>query len=1531
MELDSLEVKITGTATKAIDSIDKLMEYLTKLSISLATVNGSSLSSLASGVSQLGSAMQNMNAGTADFTRLAKNITKIGSVDSVALTNTATSLQAVTKAVASISAIPQNATQVTEFAKSLGKLGSKSIENAVVNIPKLGNALNGLMTTLSRAPTVSQNVIQMTNALANLASQGSKVGTSSNSLQKSLYGVSTSVRTATKSSWNLASAIGKFYATYFMVIRGSKKLIEAIKSTTDYIEAFNYQAVAFGKIGSEWDKDYEKYGYDNATAYAESFQSRVNDTLGKLSGLKVNVQGGLLEESGVKNLGLNIQEITQYASQLASVTNSLGQTGEATTAITKSMTMLAGDISSLFNVDYSTVAQNLQSGLIGQSRALYKYGIDITNATLATYAYNLGISKSVSEMTQMEKQQLRVLAILDQSKVSWGDLANTINSPSNMLRQFSNNMKEVGMVAGQLFIPILSKVMPVVNGVTIVIKRLLVGLASLMGVKIDFESFGQSGYKDTSDGLEDISDGYQDVSDSAKKATLSLMGFDEINKLQDDTSSSKGSSGGGGGSTIDLTDDIAKAAADYEAAWNKAFANMENSAVAWADKIEKALEPVKQIFKDFAIGDFYAAGQDTSNLVAGIFNWFAKAIDDVPWFKIGQKMGDFLAGINWTKVFKSAAKVLVQGLKAAIELYLGMLSKAPIETLLISLVAVPKVLKAIGGSAVVASIVKTYKTLDKFATTVAAATGALNGNKAAASALTFMYPKAAKTVTDVNKTFNALKTSLNDNGFFATFNEGIETIRGKMSVLQKGAIGVIGVFAEFSLVKSGFYELTVGSDNLVASIAKIAGGVGVATAALKLIGLSNPFTALIVGAMGLISSIVGISQAVKEAEFNSMFTALQNTGTVTMKELGDVAKDSFGKITDGITETTDKLKNISEAKENLEETTNNVNLLKTAVEDGAYTTNEKMPEIIEQFQNLLSESKNVFNDEYDVIVGNVVGAWKDILEAQGVAIPEYVAQLASLRDKGNESFTSMSSDLETLIQQFNDGKISEEEFLNAATPLIDKISSINSDKSVDNATLAIQGFGGALDISQYMTESGLDVQRFSEAVNEVVTAAQNGKDNLSTLGTESSQAITDMRDRLTALGIDASQFDWSSLYGASDTQVQQGTERIDAAYMQYANQVQYNLLNQLPSVVEQATVKYENLNPIAKIFTTKENYIKSVIEKWRKSTLDPALDSVKDGFNQLGIDGSVYADEAADKLTTSLFDSIRVYSNVGVNNTKPKLKEDWQEMLDSALNEAGEAVDVEGYGRNTVDGFVDGIVDNVDRSNNAVRDWMDELDRNIHDSAMNFGSPSRRAEEYGRWVVEGFNNGLSDNLGSTYSTIDDYVNNVKSGFDGIYDSLWDIGHYAGRGFYDGLESMENSIFSEARYIADNVSDTIRDALDIHSPSRVMKQIGEYTIEGFKQGMELNYKPVEVSLGDFTSDIIQSTKASKFNANTSIPTMPQINMDNSATTETNMLLRQLIYAVENGRTIEIDGQEIFRVTQKQADMYTAMTGLPAYNI
>lgn len=181
-----------------------------------------------------------------------------------------------------------------------------------------------------------------------------------------------------------------------------------------------------------------------------------------------------------------------------------------------------------------------------------------------------------------------------------------------------------------------------------------------MGVKIDFESFGQSGYKDTSDGLEDISDGYKDVADSAKKATLSLMGFDEINKLQDDTSSSKGSSGGGGGSTIDLTDDIAKAAAEYEAAWNKAFANMENSAVAWADRIEEAIKKGdwygigtyvgKQMNKGINAFPWKKTGEAITEAICNVLDFADGFVSSVDWEQLGRNIIKFIEGIDLGKI-----------------------------------------------------------------------------------------------------------------------------------------------------------------------------------------------------------------------------------------------------------------------------------------------------------------------------------------------------------------------------------------------------------------------------------------------------------------------------------------------------------------------------------------------------------------------------------------------------------------------------------------------------------------------------------------------------------------------------------------------------------------------------------------------------------------------------------------------------------------------------------------------------------------
>lgn len=684
-DIDSLQIKIKADANNASNALDKLANSLTNFQKSLS-IDTSKLTSISNSIQSIANAASSMNAsGIKNISTLTNSINRMGKIDTSGLSRISSALKTFSADMAGTKV--DGVGDIASIASSISRLGGVASGRAVTNIPLLAKNLKQLFTTLSTAPNVSENIIRMTNALAGLASTGAASGRAANSLGRNLNTYTASAKRATKSTFSLAAAFGKFYATYFLVIRGIKSLWKSIEGTTDYIEAFNYYTVAFNKVGKEWGKDFEQFGYDNAEDYAQSFGNRVNELLGKMSGLKVDVDGGLISESGMKNLGLNLQEITQYASQLASITNSLGQTGEVTTAISKSMTMLAGDISSLFNVDFSTVATNLQSGLIGQSRALYKYGIDITNATLQTYAYKYGIEKAVSEMSQAEKQQLRLLAILDQSKVSWGDLANTINSPSNMIRQFTNNVKEAGMVLGQLFIPVLQKVLPVINGVVIAIKRLLVSVANLLGIKIDFSSFGQgvSGYNEE---LEDTADALDKVGTSAKNAQSGIRAFDKLKVISMPKSSGSGSGAGGAG--IDLTKEIMDATAEYEKVWQEAFDKMQNTALGWADKIEKLLEPVKKLFKDLFNGDFFEAGQDLSGIVTGIFNWMSDAIASVDWYQIGQNIGQFLAGIDWTAVFTSAGNFIETAIDAAIDLWKGSFDAAPIETTIITAIGLLK-------------------------------------------------------------------------------------------------------------------------------------------------------------------------------------------------------------------------------------------------------------------------------------------------------------------------------------------------------------------------------------------------------------------------------------------------------------------------------------------------------------------------------------------------------------------------------------------------------------------------------------------------------------------------------------------------------------------------------------------------------------------------------------------------------------------------------------------------------------------------
>lgn len=453
-----------------------------------------------------------------------------------------------------------------------------AIDQLVVKLNKLSTALSGFSKININGAT--QSIQKFGNTTKNISSGLNRASKNATKAQKSFGG--------------LASAIGKFYASYFLVVRGIKALGKSIQSTADYVEAFNYYTVAFGKIASKWDENWENYGDENARNYTNSFVTTMNETFKKLSGVSYEPQTGLLSTNGMKNLGLNLQEVTQYAAQLASMMDAVGQSGETTLATTNAFVKLAGDISSLYNIDYQQAADKIRSVLQGQSRAGYGFGWDTTMAALQTTADKFDLSKPVSEMEQYEKQQLRILTILDQSRVAWGDQSNTINTLANQIRVLKNNLSEAGMILGQLFVPILAKMMPIINGITIAIKNLLSSLAVLFGIKI--EDIGQ-GFSSMDDEIDGVADSFDEATASAKKFKSITLGIDELNINAPQVESGKGNGVGAG---IDLTEEIIKATEEYEKVWQEAYDRMENRAQEFADSIQETFAffatPLKEGF-----------------------------------------------------------------------------------------------------------------------------------------------------------------------------------------------------------------------------------------------------------------------------------------------------------------------------------------------------------------------------------------------------------------------------------------------------------------------------------------------------------------------------------------------------------------------------------------------------------------------------------------------------------------------------------------------------------------------------------------------------------------------------------------------------------------------------------------------------------------------------------------------------------------------------------------------------------------------
>ena len=463
-----------------------------------------------------------------------------------------------------------------------------SAAKAMPQLDKMISKLNVLTTALKKTSGTS-GFKAYQNSVKTFRTSTSKAASSLGTLTSAAGKTSTGMK-------SLGASLVSVYAKVKALQKSVSGLSNAMLSSMNFIETYHYFDVAMSKIGKDNKDQWAAQGYESADAYAKSFSERALKLNEKMTGF-VYDENGYATSNGQKNLGIAPGMVMQYQAQFAQMADSIGMTGEAALATSTAMTMLAGDWSSLKNISFESSFEKMTSALAGQSRAVRSLGIDITQAALQMQLYNLGFDVSISKLSQAQKSELRMIAILEQSKVAYGDLAKTINTPANQTRMLQQNIQSLARTIGNLFLPIIQKVLPYINGFVIALQRAFQWIAGFMGIDIGqlvksstSGGTGLEALEDLEDETDDLADAFSDADKEAKKLKRTILGFDELNVLNDPNSGSSSSSNQkvAVGSAIDQTaldQALFDALADYEKVWNAAFDKMESRALTIADNI----------------------------------------------------------------------------------------------------------------------------------------------------------------------------------------------------------------------------------------------------------------------------------------------------------------------------------------------------------------------------------------------------------------------------------------------------------------------------------------------------------------------------------------------------------------------------------------------------------------------------------------------------------------------------------------------------------------------------------------------------------------------------------------------------------------------------------------------------------------------------------------------------------------------------------------------------------------------------------
>lgn len=160
------------------------------------------------------------------------------------------------------------------------------------------------------------------------------------------------------------------------------------------------------------------------------------------------------------------------------------------------------------------------------------------------------------------------------------------------------------------------------------------------------------------------------------------------------------------------------------------------------------------------------------------------------------------------------------------------------------------------------------------------------------------------------------------------------------------------------------------------------------------------------------------------------------------------------------------------------------------------------------------------------------------------------------------------------------------------------------------------------------------------------------------------------------------------------------------------------------------------------------------------------------------------------------------------------------------------------YAGNIITGFRNKIGLSYTDTKSNITTWASNLKTWFSDNGFG-GINSSKWSTYAENIISGFKTKIGNSYTTCKSNIETWASNVKTWFTNTcsYDKWYDIAKNVVDGFKNGIGNLYSTCKNNIESWGSSIISWFKDKLDINSPSRVFKQLGAYSVEGYNIGVE----------------------------------------------------------------------------------------------